>query len=195
MKIILLGNSNIGKSSILYYYEHKKRNFYDTITIGVDKYETNVNITNKNNMKTTIKVQIWDTAGQELYNSIISLYYKYSMGVLLVFDLTNKKSFMDLSKWIKQILNNSDIKREHILLIGNKVDKLEDRVISFDDAHKFMRDNKLCGYIETSAHTGYNINFIFSKLVQEIYNTKDIIEHNYININTKEKWYNKYCCN
>ena len=97
MKIILLGNSNIGKSSILYYYEHKKRNFYDTITIGVDKYETNVNITNKKNMKTTIKVQIWDTAGQELYNSIISLYYKYSMGVLLVFDLTNKKSFMDLS--------------------------------------------------------------------------------------------------
>jgi small GTP-binding protein len=198
MKIILVGNSGVGKSSILYYYENKMKYYNNILTIGVEKYETTIKVVNKDNTNSDIKIHIWDTAGQETYNSIVSLYYKHSVGAVLVFDITNSKSFNDLTKWINNItLNNKDIKKEHIILIGNKSDLLEDRKIKYNDAYKFMLKNNLGGYIETSAFTGYNINFIFSKLSQEIYNSyPDMFVNNkyYVNNKNNDKKYIN-CCN
>ena len=196
MKIIIVGDAGSGKSSIIHFYENNKRNYLNNITIGVDKIITNVKIIDKNNKEINIKLSIWDTAGQEAYNSLVNLYYKDSIGVILVYDITNKKSFYNLDKWLNNITNNNkNIKSQHIILIGNKSDLNKERKISYNDAHDFMQKKQLGGYIETSAHTGYNIKHIFIKLSQELYNSyneqNSFTNNNYIIIDNKK---NKIKC-
>ncbi len=101
-----------------------------------------------------IRVQIWDTAGQELFKSISDTLYKNKDGFFIVFDITNRKSFEGLGYWIDQINNNS-VKDVPIVLIGNKIDLSEKRVVSFEEASAFAK--KHCfKYIETSALTNEN---------------------------------------
>lgn len=163
LKYIILGNSSVGKSSIMsrYLYEHFKENNYQTI--GVDFGIKTIYYNDD-----PIKINIWDLAGQERYTTIIKSYFRNVEAVLLVFDLNNKGSFEDLSHWYTLIEEEYNLdKRDQylpiIFLIGNKYDTLV-RQISDEDIKKFMNERKIDRYMEASAKTNFNIDEIFDAL-------------------------------
>lgn len=163
LKYIILGNSSVGKSSIMsrYLYEHFKENNYQTI--GVD-----FGIKTIYYKGDPIKINIWDLAGQERYTTIIRSYFRNVEAILLVFDLNNKQSFEDLDHWYNLIEEeyNLDRKNEYlpiVFLVGNKYDMLI-RQISDEDIKKFMEERKIDRYMEASAKTNFNIDEIFDTL-------------------------------
>ena len=115
-KIVIIGDSGVGKSNILSRYVRDEFSIDTKATVGV---EFGSKILTLNNQQ--IKIQIWDTAGQEKYKSVSSIYYKGAKGALLVYDISRKETFNNLNRWVNEIKNNSD-ENINILLIGNKCD-------------------------------------------------------------------------
>ena len=155
-----MGDASVGKTSLLHVY--MKGSFPDKNlpTIGVE-FASKI-ITLKDNSK--IKIQIFDTAGQEKYRSIVSNYCRKALGCLLVFDITNKTSFEQCKNFlydIKQIAEPDCV----FILVGNKIDLEEQRQVEKSEATKYATDNKMF-YIETSALTQYKVNEAFEKLFQ-----------------------------
>ena len=165
-KILLVGNSNVGKSSLFLRFvdEIWKENFVPTI--GVDFKIKSIKIDNK-----IIKLQIWDTAGQERFKSILSSYYKGANGILLLYDITNINSFKSLSNWLIDIEKNSS-KNVKKILIGNKCDLNELRKIPINKGKEFA-DTYDMEFIETSAKNNVNINECFNILGKELINNLD----------------------
>ena len=165
-KILLIGNSNVGKSSLFLRFvdEIWKENFVPTI--GVDFKIKSIKINNK-----IIKLQIWDTAGQERFKSILSSYYKGANGILLLYDITNVNSFKSLSNWLIDIEKNSS-KNVKKILIGNKCDLNELRKIPINKGKEFA-DTYNMKFIETSAKNNVNINECFNILGKELINNLD----------------------
>ena len=126
-KIIIIGNTGSGKSSLLLRYTRDIFNNYYEPTIGVDFGTKQIDIP-YNNQHIPIKLQIWDTAGQERFSTITKSYYRNTCGVVIVFDLTNKESFNSIPKWINNIEDNCDSTVQKIL-IGNKSDLKGDIVV------------------------------------------------------------------
>ncbi|KOB60408.1 hypothetical protein PFHG_02108 [Plasmodium falciparum HB3] len=125
----------------------------------------------------TVKAQIWDTAGQERYRSITSAHYRRSAGAILVYDITKKKTFLSISKWLEEIRQNAD-KDIVIMLVGNKVDltphnrKLKGSMwVTYEQGANFARENNLF-FAEASAVSKLNVKHIFENLLQEIYNNR-----------------------
>ena len=166
-KILLVGNSNVGKSSLFLRFvdEIWKENFVPTI--GVDFKIKSIKIDNK-----IIKLQIWDTAGQERFKSILSSYYKGANGILLLYDITNINSFKSLSNWLIDIEKNSS-KNVKKILIGNKCDLNELRKIPINKGKEFA-DTYNMKFIETSAKNNVNINECFNILGKELINNIDL---------------------
>ena len=130
-KLVLIGDSGVGKTNILARFIENKFNLESKATVGV---EFGTKIFELNNTK--IKTQIWDTAGQERYKSITGAYYKGAKGALLVFDLTRKETFDSIDRWVPDLRSKGDEKVE-IILIGNKCDLKEKRQVSEEEAlHK-----------------------------------------------------------
>jgi len=127
-KIVLIGDSGVGKSNILSKYLTDTFTFDSKATVGVEFGSKNLELDGNK-----IKMQIWDTAGQERYKSITNAYYKGAKGALLVFDLTKKQTFDSVDKWISDLKTNGD---EHItiILVGNKSDLEEQRQVSSEEA-------------------------------------------------------------
>ena len=165
-KILLVGNSNVGKSSLFLRFvdEIWKENFVPTI--GVDFKIKSIKIDNK-----IIKLQIWDTAGQERFKSILSSYYKGANGILLLYDITNINSSKSLSNWLIDIEKNSS-KNVKKILIGNKCDLNELRKIPINKGKEFA-DTYNMKFIETSAKNNVNINECFNILGKELINNLD----------------------
>lgn len=130
LKIIILGDSSVGKTNILTRYTKNLFSDDSKTTIGV---EFGTKILDLNNHK--IKLQIWDTAGQERYKAVTVAYYKGSKGAFIVYDVTNKSSFDNLENWIKDIKKNGD-KETSIIIVGNKTD-LEKREVTYEQGKKF----------------------------------------------------------
>jgi Ras-related protein Rab-1A len=163
LKLVIVGNSAVGKSSLLLRFADGTFNDNYFTTIGVDFRFKTLNIDSKN-----IKLQIWDTAGQEKFRTITNTYYKNAQGVILVFDLTSKESLDDLAKyWINEVESYAD-PDTRIFLIGNKKDMAEQRVISEADAEQFARERKL-DYFETSAKTDENVRATFEHITRKLY--------------------------
>ena len=173
-KILLLGDSGVGKSSLLLRYT--KNEFISDLrsTIGVEfalKYLTVDNF--------QLKVQIWDTAGMERYRSITNAYYKGAKGVIVVYDICRQKSFENVDKWIDDFKSKADDDAV-ILLIGNKSDLDEKREVSKEEAESKAQKNKF-GFMETSAKDNNNVQKAFETLFHEIvkiYKNKNNIEFN-----------------
>lgn len=127
-KTVIIGDSGVGKSNLFTRYMQNSFNLNSKATVGVEFGAKKLKIKDK-----SVKAQIWDTAGQERYKSITSAYYKGAKGALLVFDLTNKESFDNIDKWLRDIKNQGDPEIV-ISLIGNKLDLTEDRKVSYEDA-------------------------------------------------------------
>ena len=156
-KIIVIGNSGVGKSSLT--NKATKNIFIQDYnpTIGFEFFSFNIKLDNK-----IIKLQIWDTCGQELYRSLITNFYKNSALAIIVYSITDKRSFDDIELWLKEIKihSNPDAK---IFIIGNKIDLEDDRVISTEEGIN-LKNNFSCYYFnETSAKTGLNAREIFLK--------------------------------
>ena len=143
-KVLLLGNSNVGKSSLFLRFVDDIWNDTFVPTIGVDFKIKTLEIDAKK-----IKMQIWDTAGQERFKNIIASYYRGANGILLIYDVTDKDSFKNLSNWWIEIEKNAS-KNVLRLLIGNKSDLEDKRVITYNQGKEFA-DTYGLKFIETSA--------------------------------------------
>ena len=160
-KIITMGNSGVGKSSIIKRFISGKFETKTISTIGFGSF--NKEIILKNNTK--IKLNIIDTAGQENYKALSASYIKNADGVLFVFAFDDQKSFEDISEWINNFKENSKVDFSEKLpayLVGNKCDL--DLVIDKEDIEKLKTEHKFFGYIETSAKEGNNINEVFQNM-------------------------------
>ena len=161
LKLLTLGETDVGKSSILLRYSENKFLNAKAATIGIDMKSK---IIKKGNDK--IKVSIYDTAGQEKFRTIIKSYYKGANGVLLIYDITKKHTFEKLDYWLEDLKNNADdINDLFIFLIGNKCDLDERREVSFEEANDYSKKKEL-PYIEVSAKTGKNVKKLFDETIK-----------------------------
>mmetsp|Transcript_9136 Transcript_9136/g.14051 ORF Transcript_9136/g.14051 Transcript_9136/m.14051 type:complete len:217 (-) Transcript_9136:276-926(-) len=154
VKIIIIGNSGVGKTALLHQYvsgqfiqEHKS-------TIGADFHTSELVIDNK-----TITLQIWDTAGQERFQSLGNAFYRGADACILVYDIADRKSFDDLDDWRTKFMNQASIENREdypFLLLGNKSDLEQQRQVQRSDGQSYAQSNSMKFY-ETSAKTGDNI--------------------------------------
>ena len=147
IKLMLLGDSTVGKTSILKRYSKNQFNPNYISSIGVDFETKYIKVGKK-----TINLQIWDTAGQERFKVIAKNYYNKSDGFIIVYDITNKKSFEDVEVWMQSVLDNlgekeSNKKRNYsLILIGNKIDLEENRVITKEEGEEICKKNNIISW-------------------------------------------------
>jgi Ras-related protein Rab-1A len=169
-KILIIGDSSVGKSACLLRFANDtfSKSYYSTI--AVDFKMRSLTINNKK-----IKLQIWDTAGQERFKTITSTYYRGAHGIILMYDITDKNSFNNIGNWIKDVdrFTGKDVNK---ILVGNKCDIEEKRKVSCDTG-KELADSLGIQFLEVSAKDSTNIDDIFLKLVTELIN-KVVIENN-----------------
>lgn len=161
-KVVLVGDSGVGKSNILSRFTRNEFNLQSKATIGVEFATRSINVEGK-----TLKAQIWDTAGQERYRAITSAYYRGAVGALLVYDITKGESFNNLERWLKELRDHAD-DRIVILVVGNKCDLRHLREISEEDGKDFA-DKSGVTTVETSALDATNIDAAFQLLLTGIY--------------------------
>ena len=169
----------VGKSCILLQFTDNKFRNQHELTIGVEFGAKTIQINGQN-----IKIQIWDTAGQEAFQAITRTYYKGAIGALLVYDITRKETFIHVTKWLEEVRNNSS-KTITVILIGNKKDLEDKRQVSYEEGEAFAKENGLM-FLETSAKTAYNVVESFNLSAECILNniTKNGVDPN-INSNIK----------
>ena len=161
-KIVLIGDTSVGKTNILSKYLTDEFDAKSKATVGVEFGVKNFKIENN-----IVKVQIWDTAGEERYRSITNAYYKGAKGSLLVYDITNKKSFENVEKWISDLKANAD-EDISMILLGNKTDLEDKRVVSTEEGKNKAEFYNLT-FMETSALNGNNIQEAFNELIMDVY--------------------------
>ena len=162
VKVILIGDSAVGKTNIMGKYLKGVFNENSKATVGVEFGSKLFNIQNHK-----IKAQIWDTAGQEKYKAITGAYYKGSKGAFVVYDITRKETFNSVDKWINDLKSKADSK-VNIILIGNKTDLSDKREVQKDQGEEKARSFG-CAFLETSALSGENIDKGFELMVSDIF--------------------------
>ena len=162
-KLILIGDSFVGKSCISTNASKNIFENYYTATVGFEFFSLQYKINSQN-----IRLQIWDTCGQEQYRSLIQNFYRNSSLAILVYSIDNKSSFENLEIWLNEIRTkgNPDVK---IFLVGNKIDLEDKREVSTEEGKLFYENNKLSLFIETSAKNGTNIQELFKKAAILLY--------------------------
>ncbi|KAK4473560.1 hypothetical protein MN116_002917 [Schistosoma mekongi] len=160
-RLLLIGDSGVGKTSILLRFSEDMFNLTFISTIGIDFMIRTVDIDGKK-----IKLQIWDTAGQERFKTITTAYYRGAMGIMLVYDITNKHSFNNIKTWMQNIYEhaNNDVEK---MLLGNKCDVEEKRQVSQKDGLELANSHKI-RFMETSAKSNTNITEAFEALAYDI---------------------------
>lgn len=161
-KVVLIGDSGVGKSNLLSRFTRNEFNLDSKSTIGVEFATRSIQIDNK-----TIKAQIWDTAGQERYRAITSAYYRGAVGALLVYDISKSLSFENVTRWLKELRDHAD-SNIVIMLVGNKTDQRHLRAVPTEDGKNFASENGL-SFIETSALEATNVDLAFQNILTSIY--------------------------
>lgn len=188
-KILLIGDSGVGKSSILVQFVDKTFNNSYMSTIGVDFKIKTIDIDGK-----AIKLQIWDTAGQERFRTITSSYYRGAHGIILVYDITDVESFNNIKQWLNEVDKYAD-KNVQKIIIGNKVDLDNKRFVLFETANAFC-NNLDIPFMEVSAKKSADIEKVFLTFAKEIkHNHPETIpgDKKNVKINIREK-YKRECC-
>jgi len=161
-KVVLIGDSNVGKSNLLSRFTRNEFNLETKSTIGVEFATRSITTETK-----TIKAQIWDTAGQERYRAITSAYYRGAVGALLVYDIAKYSTFKNVERWLTELRENAD-RNIVIMLVGNKSDLRHLREVPTEEAKAFAENHKL-SFIETSALDSTNVELAFQNILTEIY--------------------------
>ena len=199
-KIVIIGEAGVGKTHLLSKYIKGSLPKNPTSTIGVEFATRTVPLQSGG----TVKAQIWDTAGQERYRAITCAHYRRSIGALLVYDVTNEKSFVACKRWMEELRDQAEPDIV-IMLVGNKLDLLDKNQsnckVPTDVAAKFAKTNGML-FRETSTFTGFNVKEAFEGLLQTIYQTKSQAGMNKTRDSTANKLLpnlannttNKACC-
>jgi len=172
-KVIVIGDSGVGKSCLTNKATH---NIFDenyNATVGFEFFTFNVKLNNK-----IIKLQIWDTCGQELYRSLITNFYRNSSLAIIVYAVNVQDSFNNIDMWLRELRTHSgpDIK---VVLIGNKIDLENERKISKEEGESFAKMNNISKFVETSAKTGFNAQKTFVEIA-------DLLYHDYLKFKDDE---------
>ncbi|XP_010422851.1 PREDICTED: ras-related protein RABA4a-like isoform X2 [Camelina sativa] len=160
-KLVLIGDSGVGKSQILSRYARNEFSLDSKATIGVEFQTRTLVMDHK-----SVKAQIWDTAGQE--RAVTSAYYRGAVGAMLVYDVSRRQTFDHIPRWLEELRNHAD-KNIVIILVGNKSDLEDQRAISTEDAKGFAEKEGLF-FLETSALNAVNVESAFSTVLTEIFN-------------------------
>ena len=189
VKVLLIGESGVGKTCLLQRFNKGDFLVNHLTTIAID---FKMKIYEVNGVK--LKMQIWDTAGQERFNTLTSNFFKTAQGIVVVYSVTDEHSFQSINKWIAQIQNLAP-KNVKVLLVGNKIDLENDRVISQEKGIECAKKFGL-PIMEASAFTGENVNQIFQRvgemILEEINIEKSMFEPGKSNLDAKKK--NTKCC-
>ncbi|PVD36499.1 hypothetical protein C0Q70_03483 [Pomacea canaliculata] len=160
-KVVLIGDSGVGKSNLLSRFTRNEFNLESKSTIGVEFATRSIQVDGK-----TIKAQIWDTAGQERYRAITSAYYRGAVGALLVYDIAKHLTYENVERWLKELRDHAD-QNIVIMLVGNKSDLRHLRAVPTDEAKAFAEKNNL-SFIETSALDSTNVEAAFHNILTGI---------------------------
>ena len=160
-KLLIIGNSSVGKTSFLFRYADDSFTSAFVSTVGID---FKVKTVFRNDKR--VKLQIWDTAGQERYRTITTAYYRGAMGFILMYDITNEESFNAVQDWVTQIKTYS-WDNAQVILVGNKCDMAADRVVAYERG-KQLADHLGLEFFETSAKENVNVKQVFERLVSMI---------------------------
>ncbi len=161
-KIVLIGDSGVGKSNLLSRFTRNEFNLESKSTIGVEFATKSIQAEGK-----TIKAQIWDTAGQERYRAITSAYYRGAVGALLVYDISKHPTFENVERWLKELRDHAEANIV-VMLVGNKSDLRHLRAVETDEAMAFSEQHNLA-FIETSALDASGVDTAFQRILTEIY--------------------------
>ncbi|KAB2002300.1 hypothetical protein ES319_D11G057700v1 [Gossypium barbadense] len=162
-KVVLIGDSAVGKSQILARFARNEFSLDSKATIGVEFQTRTLVIEHK-----SVKAQIWDTAGQERYRAVTSAYYRGAVGAMLVYDISKRQTFDHIPRWLEELRGHAD-KNIVIILIGNKSDLENQRAVSTVDAKEFAQKEGLF-FLETSALEATNVEAAFLTVLNEIFN-------------------------
>jgi Ras-related protein Rab-11A len=162
-KIVLIGKSFVGKSKILLRYLRGEFTPESKTTLGVE-FATKILAIDTSK----IKVQIWDTFGNEKFRSLSKVYFRGAVGAILAYDITSEDSFLELPEWLSILEENISKNDIVLMLAGNKCDLEEERQVKLEQGMEFAEKNGM-GFYETSAKDGKNVDHMFRKLIEEIY--------------------------
>ena len=162
-KLIVIGDSGVGKSCLT---NNAIKNTFDdayNATVGFEFFTFNIRFNGK-----VVKLQIWDTCGQELYRSLITNFYRNSSLAMMVYSINSKESFDNVEMWLRELRthSNPDVK---VFLIGNKSDLEAEREVTTEQGENFYKQNNLSLFMESSAKTGFNTQIIFVKAAEILY--------------------------
>ncbi|GMH32200.1 hypothetical protein BSKO_00034 [Bryopsis sp. KO-2023] len=174
-KYIIIGDTGVGKSCLLLQFTDKRFQPVHDLTIGVEFGARMININSKQ-----IKLQIWDTAGQESFRSITRSYYRGAAGALLVYDITRRETFKHLASWLEDARQHANPNMT-IMLIGNKCDLESRRAVTKAEGEQFAKEHGLI-FLETSAKTAVNVEDAFINTAQKIY---EKIEHGVFDVSNE----------
>ena len=188
-KLVLIGDTCVGKSCILVRFSDDIFDDNYVTTIGVDfRFKTMV-VKNK-----VVKIQIWDTAGQERYRSITTAYYRGAAAIIICCDCTNKESFNNIKNWVEEIGKYTDKDSVDKMVFMNKCDLVEDRCIKKDEIDKFQKENGI-KVLEVSAKTGEGIDKGFEYIIEKLIDKNDKKNNNTMTLKGEGLIGNKYeCC-
>ncbi|XP_074286145.1 ras-related protein YPT3-like [Silene latifolia] len=161
-KLVLIGDSGVGKSNLLSRFTKNEFNLESKSTIGVEFATRSLTVDSK-----VIKAQIWDTAGQERYRAITSAYYRGAVGALLVYDVTRKVTFENTARWLRELREHTD-PNIVVMLIGNKSDLRHLMAVSTEEGKAFAEQEGLF-FMETSALEATNVDQAFSEVLTQIH--------------------------
>ena len=191
IKLLLIGDSSVGKTNFIFRFVDNRFQTAHLTTIGFDFKSKIVTLPNS---KKTLKLQIWDTAGQERYMSLNQNLFLKVHGVILMYDISNRDSFDHLTKWLELI--KDAINDIPIVLVGNKIDKEEERLVSYNEGEQLAKELNI-SFFESSGKENKNVKEPFYSLCEEIINkmkNERTSTNNFSINNQKEKEKKKKCC-
>ena len=162
-KVVIIGDAGVGKSCILYRATMGKFKEAYEVTIGAGFSSFSVRLQNK-----TIKLQIWDTAGQENFKSMVRVFYKGSNSAILVYDVNRRDTFDKLEEWLEEVKQNVR-SNARLVLVGNQIDKEGKREVDTEMGKEFAKVHGIEYFLETSAKTGQGIEDLFTRISKELY--------------------------
>lgn len=197
LKVVIVGDSGVGKTNLIKRFVTNTFSQNSKATVGVEFLSKSYKINEQ-----VFKIEMWDTAGQERYKSITAAYYKGAKGALIVYDITQKTSFENISKWMSEIREKSS-KDMKLMIIGNKTDLKDERQVTTEEASSKAQDLG-APIMETSALDASNVKEAFYDLIKEMYREirkkLDIVESQAesgkegVQLDTNEEKKKKSCC-